>query len=205
MTSIRYIIEARNLSKSYPRTPLFKGLTFTLMPGTSLCVTGPNGSGKSTLLQILAGLRMQSGGTVSHFQEGALPREEWIRNIGYTGPLVNPYEELTAMENLRFAMKRPDSIAHAHALLDAFGLWPRRDQKVVHYSTGMKQRLKLVLAAADNPPVLILDEPGAGLDHEGRESLRAFVESESSLKIVLIATNEPSEERLCAGGIRLGS
>ncbi len=205
MTPTRYTIETRELSKSYPSAPLFKGISLTLVPGDSLCVTGPNGSGKSTLLQILAGLRLPSGGTVSHFREKALPREEWVLNIGYTGPLVNPYDELTAIENLRFAMKKPGAIVRARALLQTFGLWRRRDQKVAFYSTGMKQRLKLVLAAADDPAVLMLDEPGAGLDTEGRESLRCFVEGERSRKILLIATNEASEERLCAGGIRLGS
>lgn len=126
-------------------------------------------------------------------------------HIGYTGPLINPYGELTAIENLRFAMKKPGAIVHAHTLLETFGLWRRRDQKVAHYSTGMKQRLKLILAAANDPPVLILDEPGAGLDDEGRESLRVFVENAAPDKIIILATNEPTEERLCTGGIRLGS
>jgi heme exporter protein A len=204
MNTVHYTIEARDLSKSFGRAPLLKNLSLTLATGESLAVTGPNGSGKSTLLMILAGLQKPTRGAVTHRAAAEIHRDDWAAHIGYTGPLLNPYEELTAIENMVFAARERATGERIESLLRTFGLADHGDKKIKHYSSGMKQRLKIILSVLNDPPVLILDEPGTNLDADGKELFRGLVESVRSEKLIVIATNDPAEASLCAGGIRLG-
>jgi ABC-type multidrug transport system ATPase subunit len=89
-------------------------------------------------------------------------------------------------------------------MLKKFDLSGHSDKKVKYYSSGMKQRLKIILAALNEPPVLILDEPGTNLDSAGREILYGYLDSVRKEKIIILATNDPAEEKLCGGVIRLG-
>ena len=182
---------------------LFKDIDIARQTGESLCVTGPNGSGKSTLLKILAGLQGPTKGDVAYSSVAEIARSEWLEHIGYTGPLVNSYEDLTAWENIRFALKRGSETA-ADALIQKFDLSGHSDKKVKYYSSGMKQRLKIILATLNEPPVLILDEPGSNLDSAGKEILYGYLDSIRKEKIIILATNDPAEEKLCGGVIRLG-
>jgi heme exporter protein A len=203
MNSVKYKLDARDLSKKFNRAFLFEGIDLSRETSESLCVTGPNGSGKSTLLKILAGLQSPTKGDVCYSTDEDIDRNEWLDHIGYTGPLVNPYEDLTAWENIRFSLKRGSETA-ADSMLKKFDLSGHSDKKVKYYSSGMKQRLKIILAALNDPPVLILDEPGTNLDSAGREILYGYLDSVRKEKIIILATNDPAEEKLCGGVIRLG-
>lgn len=204
MNNQRYRVEARGLAKKFGRTGIFRDITFTVAAGESFCVTGRNGSGKSTLLKILAGLLSPTAGSVKHMLGREIPKASWLGHTGYTGPLVNPYDELTAQEHIDFAGKRPANRAAAGSLLDRFDLARHRDKKVRHYSSGMKQRLRIILAVLNDPPVLILDEPSTNLDGDGKEVFRSYLDSIRDGRIIIIATNDAAEERLCGGGISLG-
>lgn len=203
MDTNHYTIVARDISKSFGRTRLLRNINVALKTGESLAVTGPNGSGKSTLLMILAGLQKPNRGSVTH-ASSEIRRDEWPAHIGYTGPLVIPYEELTAVENIMFAGIDDAAGSRMDDLLERFMLADHRDKKTKHYSSGMKQRLKIILSAINDPPVLILDEPGTNLDADGKGILRSYLDSVRPGKIIIIATNDPGEEALCGGGIRLG-
>lgn len=204
MNEPRYTVEARGLAKKFGRTGIFSDVAFTVATGESFCVTGPNGSGKSTLLKIIAGLMTPTAGSVIHCLGNEIPKAAWLIHTGYTGPLVNPYDELTALEHINFIGRRAVDDAIADSFLERFELDRHRDKKVRHYSSGMKQRLKLILAVLNDPPVLILDEPGTNLDESGRKLFSSYLDSIRSGRIIIIATNDPAEERLCTGGIRLG-
>jgi heme exporter protein A len=204
MTSARYRIEARGLTKRFGRNLVFKDLNLELETGNSLCVTGPNGSGKSTLLKILAGVLAPSEGKVMYtdIDRGSV-LNEWIFCIGYSGPLINPYDDLTAMENISFtsAGAGPSRI---DSLLHRFGLTAHKDKKIRFYSSGMKQRLRFILAELNDPPVLLLDEPGTNLDESGRHMLRAHLDEASKEKIIILATNDGDDQTICGREIRLG-
>jgi heme exporter protein A len=204
MNSAHYIIQASGLARKFNAVFLFRDIEVTVETGESFSVTGPNGSGKSTLLKILAGIQAPTAGTISHSAGAEIPRSEWPVHIGYTGPLVNPYDELSAPENIRFALGRGRGMSAAEALLDRFDLSRHGEKKLKHYSSGMKQRLRIILALVNDPPVLILDEPGTNLDGPGREILYAHIESVRKEKIIILATNDAREEKLCGRGIRLG-
>ncbi|OHD63764.1 MAG: hypothetical protein A2176_14615 [Spirochaetes bacterium RBG_13_51_14] len=204
MSGIRYTLRVQDLAKKFNSTLLFKSISFSVETGGSLCVTGPNGSGKSTLLKILAGIMNPTGGAVSLAAAADIPPCDWMNHIGYTGPLVNPYDDLTGLENIQFVLKSGNYASRLDSLLRQFNLTQHRDKLVKHYSSGMKQRLRLILAVLNDPPVLILDEPGTNLDAGGREALSSFLDLARKQKIIVLATNEPGEEKLCGGGIRLG-
>jgi heme exporter protein A len=170
----------------------------TLEPGKVLVIVGPNGAGKSTLLAIVAGLLRPSKGTVTYRSAGsALPRDEWFTHIGMAAPDMAVYEELTAIENLRFfarLRRRHRDEASLHALLEELGLAAADHTRPVGgFSSGMKQRVKLAQAVLHDPAVLLLDEPSANLDEAGHRKVAEVVEKFRGHAAVAVATNDPRE------------
>ena len=205
MASRNFKIEANGLKKQFNRVTLFSKVSFSVETGGSLCLTGHNGSGKTTLLKIIAGLHNPTAGSVSYTDvETGRVVPDWSGSIGYTGPLVNPYDDLTADENIHFAVNGMADASRVDALLELFNLIKHRDKKIKFFSSGMKQRLKLILAVINDRPVLLFDEPGTNLDQAGKDSLYSYLDSVRREKIIIIATNEKNEEQICTGGIRLG-
>lgn len=188
-------IAAENLDKSFSGTPIFTGLAFSASRGL-VAVAGKNGSGKTTLLKILAGLARPSAGRVRVEVEGspALSPSERRLAVGWAGPDLALYGELTAVENLLFFRKAAGRNADAGDVrrrLAEVGLADAAmDRRVEEFSTGMKQRLRLAFARLFDPPVLVLDEPMAGLDLEGRETVFRAVAAARRLGPVFLASND---------------
>ena len=181
-----------DLSKSFAGVPLFAGVSFALDRGV-LAVTGANGTGKTTLVKILAGLLRPSGGAVRLERDGReLSREERRSNVGWSGPDLAFYPELTAEENLAFFRRaagfvsRPDDLRER---LAAVGL-NRAGAPVEHFSTGMRQRLRIAFSFLLDPGVVLLDEPMAGLDADGRAAVRRLVASAAERGPVVAAATD---------------
>lgn len=194
-------LRVRGLGKRFERRWVFRALDLNLVLGDSLVVAGRNGAGKSTLLRILAGVIPATEGDTA--VEGCVgePRNR----IGLCSPEQSLYEALTGSENLRFfARLRGLSAFDPRACLQRVGLEGRGDDRVSAYSTGMKQRLRLALATMHEPPVLLLDEPGAGLDDAGRAIVDRIVEAARSRGIVIVATNDRAEYRYGDRRLELG-
>jgi len=181
------VLVARRLGKRYGEKRVLRGIDFDLASGGFLVVTGPNGSGKTTLLRICAGLAQPTEGTI----ERAVSRGA----IGYLGhePLV--YRELTALENLelygrlyRIAERRE----RIGMMLERFGLWEVRHERVASYSRGMTQRLALCRVLLHDPELLVLDEPYNALDEAGAELLDAQLAELRGERTFLLATHEPA-------------
>lgn len=192
-------IKASALSKNFGTHTVFKELGFSISMPCSIAVTGPNGSGKSTLLEIIAGIKRPSQGSLKYFLNSReISTGEFRVLYGFAGPRINPYGELTGMENVDFvAGSAGEEISRGTELLKKFKLHEDRDKQVKHYSSGMKQRLKLILSMVHDPSVLILDEPGSNLDREGRDIIYSYIDSVRKEKIIIIATNEEEEAVLC--------
>jgi len=206
-----YTIAAESITKRFDSSYLFKGLSFELNTGSSCSITGPNGSGKSTLLEILAFIRRPTSGTVTiSREERPLNAEDIHLNAGFSSPKVNPYGSLSAKENIEFILKNntrsgPSTPGNDNVtdLLQKYGLYSHRFKPVKNFSTGMRQRLKLIMAIINDPPVLFLDEPGANLDREGKDVIYSYIESAKKNKIIIIATNEEQEIQLCDRVIKI--
>ena len=199
------LIHAQNISARFGTVTVFKNISFRLERGSSMAITGPNGSGKSTLLQIVAGLQRAGAGSVTRrVNDTELTAENFITHAGYTGPLVNPYDMLTAAENLAFTVKDHSAKERIDEMLNYFDLYRDRNKIVKYFSSGMKQRLKLIHAFINDPAIIMLDEPGSNLDSSGREKLFAKVEELKAGRIVIIASNEQDEINLCGERVELG-
>lgn len=199
-------LQVRGLSHRFGKTHLFKDLSFSLDTPGILVITGPNGAGKSTLLKILGGLIRPTQGEVIYRQgeKSFTPKEMWSQ-MGYCAPETRMYEELTGLENLHFfSSLRGFDPKEAYPAIKTVGLWKARNKLVRYYSSGMKQRLKILLASFYHPRCLLLDEPSSNLDREGRRFVFAQIEAYAHEDtLILLATNDPEEASLGTQKIEL--
>ncbi len=185
------MIRARGLERRFGDKVVLRGLDFNLSRNGFLLVTGPNGSGKSTLLRLVSGLLAPTAGEL----EVGLERGR----LGYLGhePLV--YRELTAIENLELygrlyrVVERRERIG---MLLERYGLWEARHERVSAFSRGMLQRLALCRTLLHEPELLVLDEPFSGLDSSGADLLDRELAELRGERTFLVASHSP--ERLAS-------
>jgi ABC-type multidrug transport system ATPase subunit len=193
------VIRARALEKRYGRRRALRPLDFELERGGFLVVTGANGSGKTTLLRLVAGLAAPTGGAL----EVAADRGR----LGYLGHESLLYRDLTALENLDLygrLYRVPERRERAGMLLERFGLWDVRAERVASYSRGMVQRLALCRALLHDPELLVLDEPFTALDAEGADLLDRRLRELAGSATMLITTHDPERvEPLATGRLAL--
>jgi ABC-2 type transport system ATP-binding protein len=176
-----YSLELEHLTKRYGHQRVVEDLSFTVHPGRVTGFLGPNGSGKSTTMKMLLDLASIDRGraTISGARYRDLPEPTHTVGVVLEPNAFHPGR--SGRNHLRiladgggFAAARVDE------LLDLVGLAPAADRHVGAYSLGMRQRLSMAAALLGDPPVLVLDEPGNGLDPQGirwlRDLLRARAE-----------------------------
>ena len=181
------LIRAAALEKRYGSRTVFRPVSFEVPERGTLVVTGPNGSGKTTLLRMLVGLAAPTRGTL----DVALDRGR----VGYVGHEPILYRELTALENLDLfgrLYRVPERRERIGMLLERFGLWDVRGERVGTYSRGMTQRLALCRALLHDPELLVLDEPHSALDEDGAALLDAELASLAEARALVVATHEPA-------------
>ncbi|HKO74560.1 MAG TPA: ABC transporter ATP-binding protein [Gaiellaceae bacterium] len=184
------MISARGLGRRFGSKRVLRDLDLEVRSGELLLVTGPNGSGKSTLLALMAGLLVPTEGEI----EVDLPRGR----IGYLAHESLVYKELTALENLDLygrlyhVSERRETIG---ALLERFGLWEVRHQRVGSFSRGMLQRLALCRVLLHGPELLLLDEPYSGLDASARTLVDDVLAEAAGSRTLVVASHEPEHVR----------
>jgi ABC-type multidrug transport system ATPase subunit len=181
------MIAAHGVGKRFGDKRVLRGVDLELPDRGFAVVTGPNGSGKTTLLRICAGLALPT--------EGELAVDVQRAQIGYLAhdPLV--YRELSALENLDLygrLYRVPERRERIGMLLERFGLWDARAERVSSYSRGMTQRLALCRALLHDPTLLILDEPYTALDTQGAELLDAQFAELRGERTILVSTHDPA-------------
>jgi heme exporter protein A len=176
------------LERRYGERAVLRGVSLRLAEGQTLTVFGQNGAGKTTLLRVLATLLRPHGGSVEVLG-AALPDDAWkVRGrVGLLGHEPLLYAQLSGRENLRLharlhgvARERIDSV------LGTVGLSRRADDPVDELSKGMVQRLAVARAVLHDPPLLLLDEPRAGLDPGAAEQLEPLIGRSSGRTRVLV-------------------
>jgi heme exporter protein A len=202
-----FSLAAKDIRKDFNRRVIFEHVSFELSHGESLSITGRNGSGKSTLAKILCGVLTPTTGSVLITLEGSIVNSDRRRScIGFVSPYLQLYDEFTGSENLLLATTIRGIRRRAvemDDLLKRVGLFHCRDDRVGTYSSGMKQRLKYAFALLHKPALLVLDEPMANLDEAGIQVVKDVVEEQKQIGIVVVATNDAGEARICKHNLDL--
>ncbi len=167
------LVRLRSVVCLLGRFPALAGVDLDVVSGEIVLLTGPNGAGKSTLLRVLAGLLPAHRGEAEVFgHDLTVDRRAHRRDLALVGHDTSCYDDLTTRENLRFSARASGQGAESgDAALERLGLTGQADVAHGRLSAGQRRRLALAVALARDPKLLLLDEPHAGLDAEGRTLL----------------------------------
>lgn len=203
MTTTAIVTE--NLTRDFGRVRALDGLALEVPSGIIFGFLGPNGAGKTTTINLLLGLLEPTDGSVKVLGFDTVTQPELVRaNTGALLEHTGVYEQMTAEDNLEFYARVygvPDQGVRIRELLGGMGLWDRRKERAGTWSRGMKQKLALARALLHRPPLVLLDEPTAGLDVMAakavREDLASLAEQEG-VTVFLTTHNMTEAERLCS-------
>jgi len=200
------IIEVKNLSKIYiGKIKALDNVSFSVNEGEVFGLLGPNGAGKTTLLLILATLIKPTSGSAMVCGRKVFDESEKVREcIGVVFQEPSSDDMLTGYENLQlhallFGVPRDKIEARIKEALELVDLTGRANERLKHYSGGMRRRLELARGLLHNPKVLLLDEPTLGLDPKTREKMWKYLEAlvEKGVTIVITTHYMEEAERLC--------
>lgn len=203
------MIRAKNVSKTFDGfNYIFNGVNFETYSGEIFGILGPNGSGKTTLLKILAGITQPSGGKVELSENNKKVKDDKRTLLqGFVAPYLNLFEEFTPTELISIISKiRGEKVNEEYTgyLLEFFGIGNATNKIIKGFSSGMKQRMKYIIALHHLPKILYLDEPFTNLDHEGIEKVKeSIIKFRNENRIIFIATNDARERELCTKTIDL--
>ena len=202
------VIALEGLERRFGDRPALRGISVTVGEGQTLAVFGSNGAGKTTLLRVLATLLRPDAGTV-RVLGASLPDEAWKARgrIGFLGHEPLLYPDLSARDNLLFhARLHGVGASRVDELLAAVGMAHRARDPVRELSRGMVQRIAAARAVLHDPPLLLLDEPRAGLDPAAAEKLDPLIGRASGRTRVLVThdTERGLHEADAVLGLRAG-
>ncbi len=188
------------VGKKFIRQWVFKDITREIQPGSSLGITGPNGSGKSTLLRILSGWLSPSRGGIVYIHENLIIEDGAIyQYVDYAAPYLEMIEEFTLREFLEFhfRFKKIRDNLTVSELMKLMYLEDNGNKFIRHFSSGMKQRLRLGLGFYSESPLFLLDEPTSNLDEKAKNWYFDQIRTVLGTKTVIIASNQPEEYSFC--------
>ena len=189
------VIELSDVWFSYNGRPVLKNVNITVRQGDFIAVIGPNGGGKTTLIKLILGLLYPHRGDIKVF---GVPPERAVLQMGYVpqDSEFNPgvpvsVEQVVMMGRMRggrgFRSSTPADRSEVQTALERVRMWEYRDRGMAELSGGQRQRVSMARALASRPNLLLLDEPTAGVDTEGRtEFYELLRELNQTVTIVLV-------------------
>ncbi|MCE6989239.1 ATP-binding cassette domain-containing protein [Dyadobacter sp. CY323] len=193
-------ISVENAGKKFVKEWIVRNASFELSAGHKYTFVGPNGSGKSTLLQLLTGMMPVSEGTIKyHSGDKEIEEDHWYRHLVIAAPYLELIEEFTLRELIEFHTEfKPFKNKMSFADFEDFIQLSRASNKIIrHFSSGMKQRVKLGLAFMSDVPVIFLDEPTTNLDAQGIGWYLDHVVENTQNQLVLLGSNVKQEYEFC--------
>lgn len=193
-------IKLKNIGKRYRQEWIFRGVDYTFEKGKKYAILGHNGSGKSTFTRILTGHLTPTKGKIKFkHRDQKIIVEDIYKYLSLAAPYVDLIEEFTLKEAIDFHQKfKPfTSGVTQETILELLNLQNAENKEIRNFSSGMKQRLKLVLAICSDTPLLFLDEPTTNLDKQGTQWYRDLIKDFSDGKTVIIASNVEADFDFC--------
>ena len=199
------MIQCESLTKKFREFTAVDHVSFEVGNGEVFGLLGPNGAGKTTTMRLLSTLLKPTSGTATVAGHDLLREPQKVRaSIGVLPEDTGLYDRLTPREHLLYygrLHRMPEDVLRKRGdeLLDVMELKDRANTKVGDFSKGMKQKVALLRAFIHDPPVLLLDEPTAGLDVMSARSILGFVERfRKEGKAIMISTHNMTEaQKLC--------
>jgi len=188
------VIRVRDFRKVYGDFVAVDGISFEVQRGEIFGLLGPNGAGKTSTLESLEGLRAPDGGSLQVIGIDPARQSRKLRNvIGVQLQTSSLPDSIRVDEAMKF-FTAYHGVAPRYDLLDRLGLAEKRSAQYHQLSTGLQRRLALALAVAHDPPVLLLDEPTAGLDVPSRVELHNLMrELQAAGTTIILATHDMAE------------
>ena len=188
-------IRLNHIGKRYSSQWIFRNVNWELNHGKCFSILGHNGSGKSTLLQIISGYVTPSEGSVEWvIPLGELDRDQLYKRVSICTPATQLHGEWTVTENINFHLRLKSIPMPTMDIIQAALLENHGNKKFRNLSSGMQQRLKLVLACCAESDLLLLDEPCSHLDNRGVQWYKNLLERSAKNKTVIIASNSNNDE-----------
>jgi ABC-type multidrug transport system ATPase subunit len=185
-------ITLQNIGKRFNTEWIFRGVDYTFGEKETAAILGRNGSGKSTLLQVVAGNMHPSAGQITYTHNGQnIPDTEIFRLLALVAPYQELIEDFELQEMLTFHFSfKPMLPGFSKArITDLLGFGHTGHKQIRQFSSGMKQRVKLVTAILSDVPLLLLDEPTMNLDKAGIEWYLNLVSEFAKNRTVIICSN----------------
>jgi ABC-2 type transport system ATP-binding protein len=188
------VVSIQDFRKKYGDFIAVAGISFEVHPGEIFGLLGPNGAGKTSTLECLEGIRKPDGGKLKVLDVDPSRESRKLRNlIGVQLQTSSLPANMTVDEAMKFFCSY-HGVPPRYDLLDRMGLEEKRGSQYHELSTGQQRRLSLALAVAHRPPVVILDEPTAGLDVASRTELHTLMQELKNENIaILLATHDMAE------------
>ncbi|MEZ5047506.1 MAG: ATP-binding cassette domain-containing protein [Chitinophagaceae bacterium] len=191
-------IQLHTISKQYETEKIIDQISLTFTQPEHVAIIGKNGSGKSTLLQIIAGFLTPTEGEIKYFDGTTeIPQTKIFHEIAYCAPYLELIEELTLLEFFDYHFSFKKSKSKVAEIINIVGLDDAKRKQIHHFSSGMKQRVKLAQSFFADTSILLLDEPTSNLDQEGIALYKLLLQNYGKERLVIIASNDTYEYETC--------
>lgn len=190
-------LHLRSAGKRHGRQWIFRGLDWEVSEGDKVAVCGHNGAGKSTFLLCISGYQSVNEGEIIQSQGGRqLEKNDWHSHLSLAAPYLDLPEEYTLDELIHFVHNfKPFGPGFSlDKIPQQLALEQFRNKPLKHFSSGMKQRVKLGCAILSDAKLLLLDEPLSNLDSAGVEWYKDMINSHTADKTVIVCSNHYQEE-----------
>lgn len=186
-------LEIKNLCKSFGGNRVLSNVSISVEEGERRAIIGPNGAGKTTLFNVISGLQKPDSGQIFLFEKDITKIPAYSRarqGLARTFQKNNLFSTLSLQDNVRLASRTSQSRMCPEELLEKFGLRDKMTKKLGELSYGEQRQAELLMALAQSPRVLLLDEPTAGMSSLEAEAISTIIEAlPKEITLLLIEHN----------------
>lgn len=196
-----------DIGRRYNQEWIFRHIDYTFSSSKKYAILGPNGAGKSTLIKVLSGnLTPSEGGVIFEKDGREIDVEKIYARLTIAAPYVELIEEFTLSELLDFHFKFKSYYGgfNKESIISLLMMEKSNHKEIRHFSSGMKQRVKLALACCSDSDIVLLDEPTSNMDVQGENWYIELLEKTISAdRLLIIGSNQPKEYHFCTDFISM--